>query len=72
MELIIRAIFTVTGGREGGVGRGYTEGVVITQVMEGQQQRKLSVSGCWCVCVCVWGRGKMLRGGEGFSRERAW
>lgn len=41
IELIIRAIFTVPGGREGGVGRGSTERVVITQVMEGQQQRKL-------------------------------
>lgn len=31
-ELIIRAVFTVTGGGEEGVGRGYREGVVMMEI----------------------------------------
>lgn len=46
MELIIRAIFTVSGGGKRGVGRGCWEGAMIMEITKGEQQRKLSVGGC--------------------------
>ena len=68
MELIIPAIFIFTGGGEGGAGRGYPEGVMITggtgRAAEKALGRWLLVGLCVCVCVCVCvvGEGLMRKG----------
>lgn len=42
MELIIRAIFIFTGGGEGGAGRGYVEGELVTELRAAE---KVAVGG---------------------------